>query len=95
MTSKKKSGLTTELKKLRTQKRQAVKVCALGVVAVLLITVARQVLGFTGIIPFEYTMADTIMFVLCLGVCFIIGPRFSLYLRLKRQIEDVEAKLAK
>lgn len=71
------------------------KVCALGVVAILLLTVIRQVLGFTGIVPFGYTMADTIMFVLCLAVCFIIGPQFSLYLSLKRRIQEIEGKLAR
>ena len=89
MTSKKKNGLSNELKRLRAQKSHAARLCALGVAAVLLVTVIRQVLGFSGIVPFGYTMADTIMFVLCLAAC------FSLYLRFKRQIQDVEIRLEK
>ena len=95
MTGKKKNGLSNELKRLRVQKNHAAKLCALGVAAVLLVTVVRQVLGFSGVVPFGYTMADTIMFVLCLAVCFVMGPQFSLYLRLKRQIQDMEIKLEK
>lgn len=94
MTSKKKSGLSGELKKLRARKKHAAKICAIGVTAVLLVTVIRQVLGFTGVIPFGYTSADTVMFIVCLGVCFIVGPQFSLYLRLKREIQAIEIKLA-
>ena len=95
MTSKKKNGLSNELKRLRAQKSHAARLCALGVAAVLLVTVIRQVLGFSGIVPFGYTMADTIRFVLCLAACFVVGPQFSLYLRFKRQIQDVEIRLEK
>ena len=94
MTSKKNRGLSDELKKLRIQKRQCIKIIAIGVIAVLLLTIVRQVLGFTGVVPFGYAQADTIMYILCLGVCFIIGPRFSLYLRIKRQIQQIEEHLA-
>lgn len=94
MASKKKSKVRSELSKLYAQKRRAVRICIIGAAAVVLVTVIRQALGFAGIAPFGNTPVDTVMFVLCLGVCFVAGPQFSLYLRLKRQIQDAEAKIA-
>lgn len=95
MPSKKKNGLSSKLNQLRAQKRRALTICILGAAAVVLVTVVRQVLGMTGVAPFGNSPVDTVMFVLCLGICFIVGPQFSLYLKLKREAREVEEKLAK
>lgn len=95
MSSKKKNGLSKELNRKKAMKRRCALICALGVLVVVLISVIRWILAYTGVVPYEVTAADTIVFVLTLCVCFVIAPQFMGYLRLKREIQEIESQLAK
>lgn len=94
MANKKKSKLNNELRSLQLQRKRALGICLIGVAGIVVILVVRRALVLSGILLVDETISDTIVFVLCLAICFIIGRQISLCLSVRRRIKEIKAALA-
>ena len=94
MARKKKSALREDLKKKKALRKRTMITCVIGVAVALCAVGARQALAGSGAMPYGESLADIAVYILTLGGCFVIAPRFMGYLRLGREIKDLEAQIA-
>lgn len=94
MSRKKRDSLRKNLQKKKELRKRALLICVVGVVTALFIIAVRQIFALFDLFPYELRIVDTLIYFLTLVVCFLIAPQFMGYLRLSREIKELEMELA-